>query len=29
MHAGFKNCALFSTCKTGINDVLINEANYI
>ena len=29
IHAGFKNCALFSTCKTGINDVLINEANYI
>ena len=29
IHAGFENCALFSTSKTGINDVLINEANYI
>ena len=25
----FKNCALFSTCKTGINDVFIDEANHI
>ena len=25
----FKNCAPFSTCKTEINDVFIDEANYI
>ena len=25
----FKNCALFSTCKTEINDVYIDEANHI
>ena len=27
--AAFKNCAPFSTCKTGINDVFIDEANHI
>ena len=25
----FKNCAPFSTCKTEINDVFIDEANHI
>ena len=25
----FKNCAPFSTCKTDINDVFIDEANHI
>ena len=25
----FKNCAPFSTCKTVINDVFIDEANHI
>ena len=25
----FKNCASFSTCKTEINDVFIEEANHI
>ena len=25
----FKNCALFSTCKTVINDAFINKANHI
>ena len=25
----FKNCAQFSTCKTDINDVFIDEANHI
>ena len=25
----FKNCAPFSTCKTEINDVLIDKANHI
>ena len=28
-HVAFKNCAPFSTCKTEINDVLIDEANHI
>ena len=28
-HVAFKNCALFSTCKTEINDVFIDEANYV
>ena len=25
----FKNCAPFSTCKTVINDVFVDEANHI
>ena len=25
----FKHCALFSTCKTKINDVFVDEANHI
>ena len=25
----FNNCALFSTCKTEINDLFIDEANHI
>ena len=25
----FKNCAPFSTCKTGINDMYVDEANHI
>ena len=25
----FKNCALFSTCKTVINDAFVDEANHI
>ena len=25
----FKNCAPFSTCKTEINDVFVDEANHI
>ena len=25
----FKNCASFSTCKTEINDVFVDEANHI
>ena len=29
IHVVFKNCATFSTCKTEINDVLIDEANHI
>ena len=28
-HITFKNCAPFSKCKTEINDVFIDEANYI
>ena len=28
-HVAFKNCASFSTCKTEINDVFIDEANHI
>ena len=28
-HVAFKNCAPFSTCKTEINDVFIDEANRI
>ena len=28
-HVAFKNCAPFSTCKTEINDVFIDEANHI
>ena len=28
-HFAFKNCAPFSTCKTEINDVFIDEANHI
>ena len=27
--AAFKNCAPFSTCKTEINDVVVDEANHI
>ena len=29
IHVAFKNCAPFSTCKTKINDVFIDEANHI
>ena len=25
----FKNCALFSTCKTEINDIFIDDADHI
>ena len=25
----FKNCALFSTCKADINDMLVDESNHI
>ena len=28
-HVAFKNCAPFSTCKTEINDMFIDEANHI
>ena len=28
-HITFENCAPFSTCKTEINDMFIDEANYI
>ena len=28
-HVALKNCAPFSTCKTEINDVFIDEANHI
>ena len=28
-NAAFKNCASFSTCKTKINDALIDKANHI
>ena len=28
-HVAFKNCAPFSTCKTEINDLFIDEANHI
>ena len=28
-HVPFKNCAPFSTCKTEIYDVFIDEANHI
>ena len=28
-HISFKICALFSTCKTEINDVFIDEANHV
>ena len=28
-HVPFKSCAPFSTCKTEINDVFIDEANHI
>ena len=28
-NVAFKNCAPFSTCKTEINDVFVDEANHI
>ena len=28
-HVAFKNCAPFSTCKTEINDVFIDDLNHI
>ena len=28
-NVAFKDCAPFSTCKTKINDVFIDEANHI
>ena len=28
-HVAFKNCAQFSTCKTEITDVFLDEANHI
>ena len=28
-HVAFKNCAPFFTCKTEMDDVLIDEANHI
>ena len=29
INVAFKNCALFSTCKTEIDDVFIYEENHI